>query len=174
MHNEQDPCLIRSLKGHKESIMSLDLHPTCKYVASAGMDNVILLWDLTRQAQPKKLLGHKVALFLNRIKSITSSSAPTALCQFLQVATSHSSFGKQISIPQLKRSLSSKLTMHVFEELAFRVMDFCWLHVEMINWSKYGPRLIVVFSTLLNSTIIGYAIVSSHPQLQIQYLAMIK
>ena len=60
MNNEEDPCLIRSLKGHKESIMSLDLHPTCKYVASAGMDNVILLWDLAKQTQPHKLLGHKV------------------------------------------------------------------------------------------------------------------
>ena len=71
MYNEQDPCLIRSLKGHKESIMSLDLHPTSKYVASAGMDNVILLWDLTRQTQPKKLLGHKVVLYLFRIKFMT-------------------------------------------------------------------------------------------------------
>lgn len=42
--------------------MSLDLHPTCKYVASAGMDNVILLWDLTKNGQPNKLLGHKVVI----------------------------------------------------------------------------------------------------------------
>lgn len=64
MNNEEDPCLIRSLKGHKESIMSLDLHPTCKYVASAGMDNVILLWDMTKQMPPHKLLGHKVDHFI--------------------------------------------------------------------------------------------------------------
>jgi len=48
--------------------MSLDLHPTTKYVASAGMDNVILLWDLNKQTQPKKLLGHKVIHISNRIK----------------------------------------------------------------------------------------------------------
>lgn len=68
MHNEEDPCLIRTLKGHKESIMSLDLHPTCKYAASAGMDNVILLWDLTKQGPANKLLGHKVLFFPFRIK----------------------------------------------------------------------------------------------------------
>jgi len=62
MHSEEDPSLIRTLKGHKESIMTLDLHPTCRYVASAGMDNIILLWDLTKQAPPNKLLGHKVLL----------------------------------------------------------------------------------------------------------------
>lgn len=39
--------------------MTLDLHPTCRYVASAGMDNIILLWDLAKQAPPSKLLGHK-------------------------------------------------------------------------------------------------------------------
>jgi len=48
--------------------MSLDLHPTCKYVASAGMDNVILLWDLTKQVPPNKLLGHKVTNIKFRIK----------------------------------------------------------------------------------------------------------
>lgn len=40
--------------------MSLDLHPSCKYVASAGMDNVILLWDINKQIAPNRLTGHKV------------------------------------------------------------------------------------------------------------------
>ena len=48
--------------------MSLDLHPTCRYVASAGMDNIVLLWDLTKQAPPNKLMGHKVHQYLSRIK----------------------------------------------------------------------------------------------------------
>ena len=48
--------------------MTLDLHPTCRYVASAGMDNIILLWDLAKQAPPSKLLGHKVLHFISRIK----------------------------------------------------------------------------------------------------------
>lgn len=39
--------------------MSLDLHPSCKYIASAAMDNVILLWDLNRQLPPNRLIGHK-------------------------------------------------------------------------------------------------------------------
>lgn len=41
--------------------MSLDLHPSCKYVASAGMDNVILLWDINKQIAPNRLTGHKVS-----------------------------------------------------------------------------------------------------------------
>jgi WD40 repeat protein len=40
--------------------MCLDLHPSCKYIASAGMDNVILLWDINRQVAPNRLTGHKV------------------------------------------------------------------------------------------------------------------
>jgi len=48
--------------------MTIDLHPTSKYVASAGMDNVILLWDLNKQVPPNKLLGHKVSIHSPRIK----------------------------------------------------------------------------------------------------------
>lgn len=43
--------------------MCLDLHPSCKYIASAGMDNVILLWDINRQVPPNRLTGHKVFYF---------------------------------------------------------------------------------------------------------------
>jgi WD40 repeat protein len=52
--------LIRVLRGHKESIIALDLYPSCKYIASAGMDNVIYLWNLTKKSAPLKLIGHKV------------------------------------------------------------------------------------------------------------------
>ena len=66
---EEDPSLIRTLKGHKESVMTLDLHPTNKYVASTGMDNIILLWDLTKQGPPMRLMGHKVfKLVIGRVK----------------------------------------------------------------------------------------------------------
>jgi len=34
------------LKGHKESIMAVDLHPICRYAVSAGQDYVFNLWDL--------------------------------------------------------------------------------------------------------------------------------
>jgi WD40 repeat protein len=57
----------------------MDLHPTSKLVASAGMDNVILLWDLSRQVQPNKLLGHKVASSQYRIKFMTLNLVPMAL-----------------------------------------------------------------------------------------------
>lgn len=140
MHNEQDPCLIRSLKGHKESVMSLDLHPTCKYVASAGMDNIILLWDLNKQAQPKKLLGHKVVILTSRIKSTISNSVPTDLFSFQQVVTNHLNFGMSISILKQKKSHSSKLITQESGALVFPVMDFCFLHVETINQSKFGRQ----------------------------------
>lgn len=50
--------------------MSLDLHPSCKYIASAGMDNVILLWDINKQIAPNRLTGHKV--FYQHIKEPNS------------------------------------------------------------------------------------------------------
>ena len=45
----------------------MDLHPSCKYIASAGMDNVILLWDVNRQVPPNRLTGHKVNNLFNKI-----------------------------------------------------------------------------------------------------------
>lgn len=59
--SSEEPTLIRTLKGHKESIITLDLYPSCKYVASAGMDNIIFLWNLTKKMPPVKLIGHKVS-----------------------------------------------------------------------------------------------------------------
>lgn len=57
---EEDPYIIRSLRGSKESITALAFHPGCRYVASAGMDNLILLWDLYNQGANHKFVGHKV------------------------------------------------------------------------------------------------------------------
>lgn len=48
------PSLLQVLKGHKESIIALDLHPKCRYVASAGMDSTFLMWDLRDKAPPRK------------------------------------------------------------------------------------------------------------------------
>jgi|JI6StandDraft_1071083.scaffolds.fasta_scaffold14489_7 centriolar protein POC1 len=60
----EDPCIIRSLRGHKESICALSFHPGCRYVASAGMDNLVMLWDLYGQVPVHKFAGHKVTLQL--------------------------------------------------------------------------------------------------------------
>lgn len=67
---------MRTLKGHKESVIALDLYPSCKYVASAGMDNVIYLWNLAKKAAPLKLTGHKVRIKLLRAKSTILNSPP--------------------------------------------------------------------------------------------------
>lgn len=40
------PTLLQILKGHKESIVALDLHPKCRFVASAGLDSTFLMWDI--------------------------------------------------------------------------------------------------------------------------------
>lgn len=72
--DQEDPCLIRCLKGHCESITTLDLHPSCKLIASAGMDNIILLWNLNKKTAPKKLIGHKVAILKFRVKFMILSS----------------------------------------------------------------------------------------------------
>jgi len=43
------------------------------------MDNVILLWDLTKQVPPNKLLGHKVKFIRNRIKFMIWNSVQMVL-----------------------------------------------------------------------------------------------
>ena len=53
--------MIGQLKGHKESIMALDLHPKVRYAASAGQDYNFFVWDLKDQSNhPRKYEGHKV------------------------------------------------------------------------------------------------------------------
>lgn len=56
----EPPSLIQQHKGHKESITALDLHPKCRYAASAGQDFSFYLWDLKEQSAPRKYEGHKV------------------------------------------------------------------------------------------------------------------
>ena len=48
------------LRGHRESVAALDLSPSCKYIASAGMDSIVFLWNLSKKGNPQKLSGHKV------------------------------------------------------------------------------------------------------------------
>lgn len=77
----EDPCIIRSLRGHKESISALAFHPGCRYVASAGMDNLVLLWDLFGQAPMHKFAGHKVSVVvMRRVKYMLSSFRPAVTC----------------------------------------------------------------------------------------------
>ena len=64
MSENEDPSLIRILKGHKESIMAMDLHPKCRYVASAGLDVNFLVWDM-KTFQSRRFEGHKVTYFLS-------------------------------------------------------------------------------------------------------------
>ena len=39
----------------------MDLHPKCRYVASAGLDSNFFVWDL-KSGQPRKFEGHKVLI----------------------------------------------------------------------------------------------------------------
>ena len=163
MNNDEDPCLIRSLKGHKESIMSIDLHPTCKYVASAGMDNVILLWDITRQVPPHKLMGHKVIHYPPRTKFMISSLVPMVRCWFPAPVTSHSSFGKSISIPKPEKWHWLKPITPESDQSASPVMDSSSPPVVMTNWWKFGRRLIGGCSTPSKAIRIGSGTASSLP-----------
>lgn len=71
--------------------MSTDLHPSCKYIASAGMDNVILLWDINRQVPPNRLTGHKVIfiLFIYRIKYMMLNSVQMEIYLYLHQVINH-------------------------------------------------------------------------------------
>lgn len=50
----EHPSLLQILKGHKESITALDLHPKCRYIASAGLDSTFLMWDLRERIPPRR------------------------------------------------------------------------------------------------------------------------
>jgi hypothetical protein len=68
----------------------MDLHPSCKYIASAGMDNVILLWDVNRQVPPNRLTGHKVSYFIYyRIKFMMLNSVLMEIYLYLHQAINH-------------------------------------------------------------------------------------
>jgi hypothetical protein len=67
------------------------------------MDNVILLWDLTKQAPPNKLLGHKVTHQTLRTKYTTSSSVPTAPSSSQPPVTNPSNSGKWTSALRPRR-----------------------------------------------------------------------
>ena len=61
MSETEDPNVIRMLRGHRESVAALDLSPSCKYIASAGMDSTVFLWNITKKTNALKLQGHKVS-----------------------------------------------------------------------------------------------------------------
>jgi WD40 repeat protein len=60
MISEGRPEQILQMKGHKEEIIALDLHPTCRYAVSTGQDSNFFVWDLKNQSTPRRFEGHKV------------------------------------------------------------------------------------------------------------------
>jgi WD40 repeat protein len=49
---------IKTLKGHTREILSIALHPSGKYLASAGKDNTVRIWDLRTGETIRVLEGH--------------------------------------------------------------------------------------------------------------------
>lgn len=49
---------VKTLKGHTREILSIALHPSGKYLASAGKDNTVRIWDLRTGETIKILEGH--------------------------------------------------------------------------------------------------------------------
>jgi centriolar protein POC1 len=55
----QDPKLIRTMWGHRETIKAVSIHPSNRYVASAGLDSTIIINDLQEKKRSFKLTGHE-------------------------------------------------------------------------------------------------------------------
>eukprot|EP01017_Pseudomicrothorax_dubius_P008858 TRINITY_DN12939_c0_g1_i2.p1 TRINITY_DN12939_c0_g1~~TRINITY_DN12939_c0_g1_i2.p1 ORF type:complete len:487 (+),score=90.66 TRINITY_DN12939_c0_g1_i2:46-1506(+) len=57
-----DPELVRSFRGHRDAVLSLDFHPSGRQVASAGADGLALLWNFKEDMRPIRLVGHTGAV----------------------------------------------------------------------------------------------------------------
>ncbi|RXG59716.1 POC1 centriolar protein-like A [Armadillidium vulgare] len=55
---EEDPCLERHFKGHKDSITALDFNPNGKQLVSSSLDNTIMVWNFKQQMRAYRFVGH--------------------------------------------------------------------------------------------------------------------
>ncbi len=53
---------LQTLKGHESSVWEVAFHPSGRWVASAGHDRSIRIWDLTGEQPPRILRGHAEAV----------------------------------------------------------------------------------------------------------------
>jgi serine/threonine protein kinase len=53
---------VRALAGHKDWVQAVAFSPDGKWLASAGNDKVVLIWDVTTGNQVRTLLGHGSAV----------------------------------------------------------------------------------------------------------------
>lgn len=53
-----DPCLIKSLRGHKKAITDIAFHPETSHFASSSEDHDIILWNIKEQIRSYSFSGH--------------------------------------------------------------------------------------------------------------------
>lgn len=56
-----DPTLERSFRGHKLPVNSVAFSPSMRQLASAGADQVVMVWNFKPQLRAFRFVGHKVS-----------------------------------------------------------------------------------------------------------------
>ena len=54
-----NPYLVRTYRGHREWISSIDLHPYLEQIVSSSPDASICVWNLHKNTGAFRLIGHK-------------------------------------------------------------------------------------------------------------------
>ncbi|GEM_PF-3541803 len=143
----KDPSLfeeLRTVQAHTSWVMSVDVHPKEPLLLSAGVDNVIKLWDAARLKELRTLTGHtsgtQMALFSPDGKSVVSC-AKDGTVRFWEVAT-----GKEYH--RLKWNLSADQPVEVWELAVSpdgKTLAACGRWSEIIHWDtrtqKFLPDL---------------------------------
>lgn len=55
--------VLQQISGHRDTIYSVAIHPSKRYIASAGYDRDVILWDLKSGAEIRRFEGHNGAIF---------------------------------------------------------------------------------------------------------------
>lgn len=60
MAADLDPSLVRTFRGHRGPVTSIDFAPDLRYLASGSADKCIMLWNLEPKLRAFRFVGHTV------------------------------------------------------------------------------------------------------------------
>lgn len=60
MASDLDPSLVRTFRGHRGAVTSIDFAPDLRYLASGSADRCIMLWNLEPKLRAFRFVGHTV------------------------------------------------------------------------------------------------------------------
>jgi centriolar protein POC1 len=54
-----DPEVVRTFRGHRDTITSLSFHPETKQLASGSLDATVMVWNFKPTLRAFRFVGHK-------------------------------------------------------------------------------------------------------------------